>query len=204
MIGTNAGTNCVDSSGSNFIGFDSGRSIKNSSKSNVIGYGAGYLAENIANSNIIGNSAGNSAGYSAGNVSSSNIIGDGAGVSAGSNGGMAINLIAIGSSAGTRSANRIGANTSDSIYIGLSSGINQSGLRNIFIGGETNTSTPSAISLSGCIAIGYGAKPSARITIAIGSTTVPLSVVPGTSFISSVSGLKIMVNGTYYTIPLLA
>jgi len=31
-----------------------------------------------------------------------------------------------------------------------------------------------------------------------------LSVVPGRTFTGSLSGLRVMINGTYYTIPLLA
>jgi len=131
------------------------------------------------------------------------MIGYRAGYNAGSFGGNVSNLIVIGTEAGTRAA-RLSGNVSNSIYIGLSSGIDQAGQRNIFIGGETNTATPSARSLSGCIAIGYGAKPSAPNTIAIGSVSVPLSVIPGVTLSASVSGLKIMINGIYYTIPLLA
>jgi len=130
------------------------------------------------------------------------LLGTGAGANSTAAGGVAENVIMIGSSAGSNSGN--GFNISESIFIGLSSGVNQRGRRNTFIGSQTNTASTSAASLSGCIAIGHGARPSARNTIAIGSATTPLSVVPGQTFSGSLSGLRIMINGTYYTIPLLA
>ena len=116
--------------------------------------------------------------------------------------GSAVDVIAIGNSAGFNSGN--GGDVRNSIYVGLSSGMNQKSSRNTFIGDITNTNNPSNPNLSGCIAIGYGATPSARNTIAIGSQSTPLSVVPGGSLTTSLSGLKIMINGVYYTIPLLS
>lgn len=111
-------------------------------------------------------------------------------------------IVAIGDNAGRN----CGSSTplTNCIFIGLSSGVNQTASRNTFVGDLTNTATPSNTSLSGCIAIGHGATPSARNTIAIGSATTPLSTTAGASMPATYTqGLRIMVNGTYYTIPLL-
>lgn len=151
------------------------------------GYGIAHGSEDTVGgaSNVI--AIGNNAGYDAGSTGT-NIQ---ANVS---------DLIAIGRSAGYR----VGYETiaANNIYIGLSSGYNKQGSRNTFVGDLTNTSPTSSINLSGCIAIGYGATPTARNTIAIGSASTPLSVVPGRSTYQQLSALKIMINGTYYTIPL--
>lgn len=112
------------------------------------------------------------------------------------------NIIAIGAESGYTTGST--ATSDNNIFIGLSSGFNKQGSRNTFIGDLTNTSPTFMPSLSGCIAIGYGATPTARNTIAVGSASTPLSVIPGKSFTNSLSGLKIMINGVYYTIPLLA
>lgn len=159
----------------------------------------------------IGNSAGNQAGRGGdegdtGSITNGILIGNQAGYFAGAGGSFGVgdvnDLIAIGREAGYQSG--YGRISNNNIFIGLSSGYNKQGSRNTFIGDLTNTSPTSATNLSGCIAIGYGARPTARNTIAIGSTSTPLSVVPGRSITNSLSGLRIMINGTYYTIPLLA
>jgi len=173
----------------------------------VSGYGAGYNNGNAVDIVAIGNSAAAGVGY-AGIANDVISIGRYAGYYAGSTNidtslsGSAIDIIAIGNAAGFNSGS--GGDVRNSIYIGLSSGINQKSSRNTFIGDLTNTNNPSSPTLSGCIAIGYGSAPSARNTIAIGSQSTPLSVVPGGSLTTSLSGLKIMINGRYYTIPLLS
>jgi hypothetical protein len=129
-------------------------------------------------------------------------VGNNAGVDVGGNIGTATNIVAIGKEAGYRSG--YDTTSENNIFIGLSSGYTKQGSRNTFVGDLTNTSPTSATSLSGCIALGYGATPTARNTIAIGSASTPLSVVPGRTFTGSLSGLRVMINGTYYTIPLLA
>ena len=164
------------------------------------GYNAAYYLGDVSSSIMIGYNAGYSAGWGARMIDCV-LLGTGAGANS-TAGAVAENVIMIGSSAGSNSGN--GFNISESIFIGLSSGVNQRGRRNTFIGSQTNTASTSAASLSGCIAIGHGARPSARNTIAIGSATTPLSVVPGQTFSGSLSGLRIMINGIYYTIPLLA
>jgi hypothetical protein len=154
---------------------------------------------------MIGPFAGYEAGkdcISSGGVIQSIMIGSNSGYGTGGTGGTVQDSIMIGTGAGFQAG--ISSNISESIYIGKVSGQNQKAILNTFIGAFTNTTTPSSASLSGCIAIGHGAAPSARNTIALGSSTVPLSVVPGGSLTSSLSGLKVMVNGRYFTIPLLA
>ena len=171
------------------------------------GYAAGYNNGNAVDIVAIGHSAAANVGY-AGIANDVISIGRYAGYYAGSTNidtslsGSAIDIIAIGNAAGFNSGS--GGDVRNSIYIGLSSGINQKSSRNTFIGDLTNTNNPSSPTLSGCIAIGYGSAPSARNTIAIGSQSTPLSVVPGGSLTTSLSGLKIMINGRYYTIPLLS
>lgn len=169
---------------------------------NSTGASAGGNYGSVSDIVAIGSDAGTAAGNESGNASNVIVIGQRAGVSMGSLSGLATDIIAIGRDAGYRVG--YSKTSTNSIYIGLSSGYNKQGSRNTFVGDLTNTSPTSATSLSGCIAIGYGATPTARNTIAIGSTSTPLSVVPGGSLTSSLSGLKIMINGTYYTIPLLA
>jgi hypothetical protein len=172
----------------------------------TIGSGAGTSAGGNYGSVIdmvaIGSDAGITTGNESGNASDVILIGQRAGGGMGSLSGLATNIIAIGKDTGFR----VGYSTTstNNIYIGLSSGHNKQGSRNTFVGDLTNTSPTSATSLSGCIAIGYGATPTVRNTIAIGSASTPLSVVPGGTIGSSLSGLKIMINGIYYTIPLLA
>lgn len=164
----------------------------------------------LQDSVFIGNRAGSYAGYSndtsrTGYVKDLIGIGTDAVMSAGRgnlSSGSVDNLIAIGKAAGYQCGYETTSN--NNIFIGLSSGYNKQGNRNTFIGDLTNTSPASAVGLSGCIAIGYGATPTARNTIAIGSSSTPLSVIPGSTLSNSISGLKIMINGTYYTIPLLA
>jgi len=39
--------------------------------------------------------------------------------------------------------------------------------------------------------------------LVLGSAAHPLSTIPGASLVSSVSGLKVRINGTFFTIPLL-
>lgn len=108
------------------------------------------------------------------------------------------NVIAIGSLAGYQ-AGQTGS-VSNSIYIGFNTGVESAGQNNIFIGANTFSSTQE---LSNCIAIGVGARPSESNTIAIGGTT-ELAVLPGTTLTDYVSGLKLMVNNTYYIVPLLS
>jgi hypothetical protein len=211
MIGQYAGSSAGSYGNAgwcNMIGYNAGGSAGsgagNADYCNMIGHNAGVSAGDAGNagySNMIGYDAGGSAG-TYGNAGYCNMIGSGAGSYAGAFGGNASECIMIGVSAGYFAG--YSSNVNRSIYIGFNSGANQKAQRNTFIGGETNTLSPSSASLSGCIALGYGAKPSARNTIAFGSSTVPLSVIPGGTIISSVSGLKIMVNGVYYTLPLLA
>jgi hypothetical protein len=160
------------------------------------------VSGSVSNSNMIGSYAGYASGYTLG-LSSATMIGSYAGYKAGYYGNLQ-DVIFLGYAAGNQAAYNIGSSVKNCIFIGLSSGVNQQSSRNTFIGDYTNTTSPLVSSLSGCIAIGYGATPSARNTIAIGSASTPLSVVPGVSLTSSLSGLKIMVNGIYYTIPLLA
>ena len=189
------------------IGYYAGVSVgSNGTSDNVVAIG--YYAGESVGSNGTGDNVvaiGTEAGRGAGSGGSANgvvAIGTDAGVGAGSTGGNVIDLVAIGNSAGYNSGKS--TVSQNNIFIGLSSGYGKQGSRNTFVGDLTNTSPTSATSLSGCIAIGYGATPTARNTIAIGSASTPLSVVPGTTIGSSLSGLKIMINGTYYTIPLLA
>jgi hypothetical protein len=151
----------------------------------------------------IGHYAGYYGGGFGGFVSDIISIGQESNFRLGYEGGSAANVISIGNRAGYMDSDVYGTPSNNNIFIGLSSGHNKEGSRNTFIGDLTNT-VPSFASISGCIAIGYGARPSARNTIAIGSAATPLSVVPGQSITNSLSGLKIMINGTYYTIPLLA
>ena len=165
------------------------------------GYNAGTAIDIVA----IGNSAGSAAGdYGSATdlISIGNLAGSRSGAGDSIILGTIDNVIAIGKEAGYESGYTSFSN--NNIFIGLSSGYTKQGDRNTFIGDLTNTSPTSAVNLSGCIALGYGATPTARNTIAIGSTSTPLSVVPGGSITNSLSGLKIMINGRYYTIPLLA
>jgi hypothetical protein len=213
MIGDGAGNSSGSSGGTTYSSIAVGRNagagaaIGGGVFSNSIaigsfaGYNAAYYLGDVSSSIMIGYNAGYSAGGGA-RMTDCVLLGTGAGANSTAAGAVAENVIMIGSSAGSNSGN--GFNISESIFIGLSSGVNQRGRRNTFIGSQTNTASTSAASLSGCIAIGHGARPSARNTIAIGSATTPLSVVPGQTFSGSLSGLRIMINGIYYTIPLLA
>ena len=171
----------------------------------------GNATEIIAIGTDAGYSAGGGGADYDGSINNGIMIGNQAGYLAGQGGsygsplsgsGDVNDLIAIGREAGYQSGYKTTSN--NNIFIGLSSGYNKQGSRNTFVGDLTNTSPTSATSLSGCIAIGYGAVPTARNTIAIGSASTPLSVVPGGTIGSSLSGLKIMINGRYFTIPLLA
>ncbi len=213
VIGTEAGFEVGNAivglvgSASNIIaiGSNAGRFIGASSN---IGSGSGSATNIIA----IGGSAGISAGQGGqdggGQLSNAIFIGQEAGYEANfNNSGVAgalssTEIIAIGTQAGYQTGYVYPSN--NNIFIGLSSGYTKQGSRNTFIGDLTNTSPTFSENLSGCIAIGYGATPTARNTIAIGSDSTPLSVVPGGSLSSSLSGLKIMINGRYFTIPLLA
>jgi len=161
----------------------------------------------IQNAILLGTEAGSYAGVGGGEVGVENgdvqdliAIGRSAGYQSGNGGsGLSYDNIYIGREAGYQSGY-----SNNNIFLGLSSGYNKQGSRNTFIGDLTNTSPTTTTSLSGCIAIGYGATPTARNTIAIGSASTPLSVVPGRAITASLSGLRVMINGTYYTIPLLA
>lgn len=169
----------------------------------------------------IGTNAGQSIGKNLGVVDNVIAIGNNAGLRIGQD-FTANDIIAIGNTAG----NDIGANASaqyviaigaeagnnvglggneiyNNIFIGTNSGASSNGSYNTFVGCYTNTFTDS-VNISGCIALGYNAKPSVSNTIAIGSGTRPLSVVPGGTLGTSLSGLRIMVNDVYYTLPLLA
>lgn len=197
------------------LGDDSGYSIGangNASDIVAIGSNAGYSAGGFGNANdiaTVGKSAGSFAGFN-GNATNLISIGASAGSYVGAGdvdvfpalSGTSDNVIVIGKEAGYKSGFTSFSN--NNIFIGLSSGYKKQGDRNTFIGDLTNTSPTSAVNLSGCVALGYGATPTARNTIAIGSASTPLSVVPGGSIATSLSGLKIMINGKYFTIPLLA
>jgi hypothetical protein len=171
----------------------------------------GSASDIIAIGNLAGNQAGRGGADLIGAITNGILIGKQAGYLAGQGGsygsplsgsGDVNDLIAIGREAGYQSGT--GTTSNNNIFIGLSSGYTKQGSRNTFVGDLTNTSPTSAVNLSGCIAIGYGATPTVRNTIALGSASTPLSVVPGRTFAGSLSGLRVMINGTYYTIPLLA
>jgi hypothetical protein len=196
-----------------------GGGIGNAGNIISIGQNAGsYVGSSSDQSSVAGNATGiiaigTDSAYQAGvggvdnegSISNSIFIGLSSGYTSGVGGftnGSVDNMIAIGREAGFQSGYQTTSN--NNIYIGLSSGYNKQGSRNTFIGDLTNTSPTTTTSLSGCIAIGYGATPTARNTIAIGSASTPLSVVPGRAITASLSGLRVMINGTYYTIPLLA
>jgi hypothetical protein len=210
-IGSNAGSYAGDGGTVTDIiavGSDAGEYIGAIDTGNNV---PGAASDIIAIGNLAGNQAGRGGGDFQGSITNSILIGNQAGYLAGQGGfydalyagdGDVNNLIAIGKEAGYQSG--IGNTSNNNIFIGLSSGYNKQGSRNTFVGDLTNTSPTSAVNLSGCIAIGYGATPTTRNTIAIGSASTPLSVVPGRSITNSLSGLRIMINGTYYTIPLLA
>ncbi len=176
----------------------------------AVGYGAAATvgSSGIANHIVaIGTAAAGGAAAGGGTVNDIIAIGRNAGAEAGYyEGNTVTDIIAIGRDAGRYTGvDEFSVTTSENnIFIGLSSGYTKQGSRNTFVGDLTNTSPTSATSLSGCIALGYGAVPTARNTIAIGSASTPLSVVPGRTFTGSLSGLRVMINGTYYTIPLLA
>jgi hypothetical protein len=176
----------------------------------AVGYGAATTvgSSGIANHIVaIGTAAAGGAAAGGGIANDIIAIGRNAGAEAGYfEYNTVTDIIAIGRDAGryTGVDEFSGTVSENSIFIGLSSGYTKRGSRNTFVGDLTNTSPTSATSLSGCIAIGYGAVPTARNTIAIGSASTPLSVVPGGTIGSSLSGLKIMINGKYFTIPLLA
>jgi len=149
----------------------------------------------------IGHSAGDGLGATGVDTDNVIVIGRLAGNGAGSAGGSIQNVIALGDGAGTDAGAGFEANCSESVFIGTNSGVNQLASKNTFIGDQTNTVTPTH---GGCIALGHGAQPSAPNTIAIGSASTPLSTTTGTTMPGTYSkGLRIMVNGTYYTIPLI-
>jgi hypothetical protein len=211
-LGFNAGDSAGGADGSVsdvvIIGQNAGQSAgagnNNTEDIVAIGQNAGKAAGYFGTaSNIV--ALGQQASESIGETGTANnviAIGNQAGYLAGYNLGEVSDIIAIGREAGKQSGYETTSN--NNIFIGLSSGFNKQGSRNTFIGDLTNTSPTSTLNLSGCIAIGYGATPTARNTIAVGSASTPLSVIPGQSLTNSLSGLKIMINGVYYTIPLLA
>ena len=176
----------------------------------AVGYGAATTvgSSGIANHIVaIGTAAAGGAAAGGGIANDIIAIGRNAGAEAGYfEYNTVTDIIAIGRDAGryTGVYELSGTVSENNVFIGLSSGYTKQGSRNTFVGDLTNTSPTSATSLSGCIAIGYGATPTARNTMAIGSASTPLSVVPGGTIGSSLSGLKIMINGKYFTIPLLA
>lgn len=178
------------------------------SVSNIINIGSGsgnYLGREGSVSDVVALGSGASLWLGANGGYAQNIISLGTNSCSNlANGGQTNNIIAIGKDSGSDAGNSATAQVANSIFIGLSSGARQYAPKNTFVGDYTNTTSPENTSLSGCIALGYGAQPSTRNTIAIGSASVPLSVIPGQSLGTSLSGLKIMINGKYYTIPLLA
>jgi hypothetical protein len=230
-IGTNAGEyigsgdNSGDGEASSVVAIGASAGSRLGSANNASGYAA-YASQIIAIGDNAGSYAGAASSDANGSIQNAILLGTEAGSYAGVGGGVVgvengdvQDLIAIGRSAGYQSGNGGSGLSYDNIYIGreagyqsgysnnniflgLSSGYNKQGSRNTFIGDLTNTSPTTTTSLSGCIAIGYGATPTARNTIAIGSASTPLSVVPGRSTYQQLSSLKIMINGTYYTIPL--
>jgi hypothetical protein len=224
-IGSNAGSNIGsgnDSSNGNAVNVIAIGNTAGTGVGSATSY-SGDAVDVIAIGSEAGIDAGSGGVDNSGNINYSVFLGVQAGHSVGKGdilAGNASDIIAIGRQSGYES--NIGATTSDNIYIGresgyrngystnsqnnifigLSSGYNKQGSRNTFIGDLTNTTPTDSVNLSGCIAIGYGAQPTARNTIALGSASTPLSVVPGASTYQQLSGLKVMINGTYYTIPL--
>jgi hypothetical protein len=232
-IGTNAGEyigsgdNSGDGQASSVVAIGASAGSRLGSANNASGYTA-YASQIVAIGDNAGSYAGTASPDADGSIQNAILLGTEAGSYAGLGGsvvgvedGDVQDLIAIGRSAGYQSGYGGSGVSYDNIYIGreagyqsgysnnniflgLSSGYNKQGSRNTFVGDLTNTSPTTTTSLSGCIAIGYGATPTARNTIAIGSASTPLSVVPGRAITASLSGLRVMINGTYYTIPLLA
>jgi hypothetical protein len=124
------------------------------------------------------------AGFDAKNANNSNFIGFGAGFGA---------TNANSSNFSGYNAGENATNANNSIFIGLSAGANAINANNsIFIGSN------SGASLSGCIALGTGAVPTARNQFVLGSSSVPLSTVDGGN------SLVIRINGTLKKIALLS
>ena len=78
------------------------------------------------------------------------------------------------------------------------------GSYNILIGSNSGSSTATLSALSACIVIGDSATATASNQLSLGSITSPLSVIAGKTLTSSLSGLKVNINGVIYTIPLLS
>lgn len=153
FIGNGAGSYATNANTSVFIGAETGSYATNANNSNFIGNAAGIAATDAYNSIFIGQHA----GYGALNATGSNFIGRNAGYSATD----AINSVFIGSFAGEAATT-----ASDSVFIGSNSGYGVTGYRNILIGAETSLETPT---LSGCLALGYGATVTENSTIVLGS-----------------------------------
>jgi len=209
FIGTNTGIHATNANFANFIGYNAGSHATNSFYANFIGYNAGNNATSAGDSNFFGHNAGNGATL----ANNSNFIGDNAGNGAAN----AYFSNFVGHNAGNGGSNAyqsnfVGANAGngtttghDNNFVGYSSGVNiVSGSSNIAIGSNAGASTASLSGLSACIILGDSAKATASNQLALGSATSPLSVIPGGSLTTSLSGLKVNINGHIFTIPLLA
>jgi hypothetical protein len=71
------------------------------------------------------------------------------------------------------------------------------------IGLSAGSNSPVLSNISSSIAIGTGATVTGSNQLSLGSATNPLSVIPGVTLGSSVSGLRVRINGVFLTIPLL-
>ena len=188
FIGQCAGHYAYCAKHSNFLGCEAGMNAQNACYSNFIGRRAGYQATNAYYSVFLGDGAGNAAtgaycsnfigsqaGYQASSASKSQFIGNAAGFGAGSS----PNAVFVGDNAGN------GADyASHSIFIG-------------------NAAGAAAVGAYDSIAIGSGAAPDGPNQLVLASAAHPLSVIPGGSLTTSVSGLRIKVNGVMFTLPLI-
>ena len=192
FMGNAAGSGATDAASSNFLGNNAGLGATDAYQSNFLGDSAGVNAANANSSNFIGGGA----GVGATNASSSNFFGNNAGY--GATGANGSNFIGAAAGYGATGANR-------SIFLGTNSGTNiVTGTKNICIGSNTGADTTTLSAISGCIILGDSAKATASNQLVLGSAETPLSVIAGGSLASSLSGLKVNINGTVYTIPLLA
>jgi hypothetical protein len=174
-LGYRAGYNATDAAYSNFLGYQAGKDATNATGSNFLGENAGLSAINAGGSNFIGYEAGKGATEAA----FSNFIGHTAGVKM-----------------------KTGTNNN---FIGYNSGKNfVTGSKNVCIGTDAGTSNATLSGLQHCIILGDSANATASNQLVLGSTTSPLSVIAGGSLTTSLSGLKVNINGVIYTIPLLA
>jgi hypothetical protein len=106
----------------------------------------------------------------------------------------------VGTFAGSR-------NTTGSLntFVGLSAGFNNViGRGNVIVGSFASTKNTNLSALSGIVALGTNSSPTSSNQLVLGSSQFPLTVIPGTTFSSSLSGLRIRLNDSEFTIPLLA